>query len=336
LLATVSDKIEETSMMKTTSNKYYVLAIAVLLGASGAWLSRSTESTGSVAAHRAQNKMDASSTRKTEGTENVVVEGGSNDLLRGKVQETIDVQNYTYLRIKQTATPAEKNELVVWAAIPKSSVKIGQEVTIVGAQRMEGFKSTTLKRTFDVIYFGELRNGAGSMGQLPAGQLPAGQLPAGQLPAGHPKIDSNGVPWTNSANESASRDASNVDMAAVHGTPKNGILSVPVGSVARAPGSLGYTVAEVVRSRKELQGKNVRVRGIVVKSTSGVLGKTFVHVQDGSGSESNSDFDLTITTAQDASVGSKVLFEGVVVIDKDFGAGYRYPVLVENARRVDE
>jgi hypothetical protein len=318
-------------MIKTTSNKYYVLAIAVLLGASGAWLSRSTESTGSVVVHRAQNNMDASSTRKIEGTENVATEGGSNDLLRGKVLETIDVQNYTYLRIKRTATPAEKSEIVVWTAIPKSSVKVGQDVTIEGAQRMEGFKSTTLKRTFDVIYFGELRNGAGSVEQLPAGQLPAGQLPAG-----HPKMDPNDAQRTNSANEIASLEASNVDMAAVHGTPKAGTLSVPVGSVARAPGSLGRTVSEVVRSRKELQGKNVRVRGIVVKSTSGVLGKTFVHVQDGSGSDSNSDFDLTITTDQDVSVGSKVLFEGAVVIDKDFGAGYRYPVLVENARWVDE
>jgi hypothetical protein len=270
--------------------------------------------------------MDASSTRKIEGTKNVATEGGSNDLLRGKVLETIDVQNYTYLRIKRTATPAEKSGLVVWAAIPKSSVKVGQDVTIEGAQRMESFESTTLKRTFDVIYFGELRNGAGSMVQLSAAQLPAG----------HPKIDPNDAQRTNSANESDSLEGSNVDMAAVHGTPKAGTLSVPVGSVARAPGSLGHTVSEVVHSRKELQGKNVRVRGIVVKSTSGVLGKTFVHVQDGSGSESNRDFDLTITTDQDVSVGSKVLFEGAVVIDKDFGAGYRYPVLVENARRVDE
>jgi len=73
--------------------------------------------------------------------------------------------------------------------------------------------------------------------------------------------------------------------------------------------------------------------GVVVKSTSGVLGKTFVHLRDGSGNAKSGDHDLTVTTEQTASVGSTMLFEGTVVTDKDFGAGYSYPVLVKTPRR---
>jgi hypothetical protein len=122
----------------------------------------------------------------------------------------------------------------------------------------------------------------------------------------------------------------------MHGKPTAGPSTVSVGVVERAPGNLGRTVAELVRDRKSLEGKTVRVRGVVVKSTSGVLNRTFIHVRDGSGSEKSGDHDVTITITDEAAVGTKAIFEGTVVTDKDFGSGYNYPVLIENARMVNE
>ena len=91
----------------------------------------------------------------------------------------------------------------------------------------------------------------------------------------------------------------------------------------------GHTVAELFESRTELSGKTVSVRGKVVKFSPKIMGKNWVHLKDGTGA-SGSD-DLTITTAASAKVGDTVLVRGVVATDKDFGYGYRYELLIEDA-----
>jgi hypothetical protein len=78
------------------------------------------------------------------------------------------------------------------------------------------------------------------------------------------------------------------------------------------------------------------VRGVVVKSTPGVLGRTFAHLRDGSGDAARKDNDLTVTSEQPLEVGQTVLVQGTVVTDKDFGSGYKYDVLLTDARRVEQ
>jgi len=56
-----------------------------------------------------------------------------------------------------------------------------------------------------------------------------------------------------------------------------------------------------------------------------------LHLQDGSGDAAEGTHDLTVTSDAVAAVGTVVTVTGTVVIDQDFGAGYVYPVLVENA-----
>jgi hypothetical protein len=107
-----------------------------------------------------------------------------------------------------------------------------------------------------------------------------------------------------------------------------------VEKVARAKGALGRTVAELFAERAALEGKTARVHAVVVKCVEGVLGKNFLHVKDGSGSAADSD--LAVTTSALPVLGSRVLLEGTVAKDKDFGMGYRYPVLLEDARLVGE
>jgi hypothetical protein len=91
------------------------------------------------------------------------------------------------------------------------------------------------------------------------------------------------------------------------------------------------SVADVWAKRASLVGKRVTVRGKVVKFNPAILGRNWVHVQDGSGTKSNGSDDLTITTAAPASIGEVIALTGTVAVKKDFGAGYAYEVMLENA-----
>jgi len=92
------------------------------------------------------------------------------------------------------------------------------------------------------------------------------------------------------------------------------------------------TIAKLVSDKKSYEGKTIKVRGQVTKFNSGIMGKNWVHIQDGS--ESQGSFDLTITTDVTASPGETVTFEGKIILDKDFGYGYFYKILMEDGKSV--
>lgn len=98
----------------------------------------------------------------------------------------------------------------------------------------------------------------------------------------------------------------------------------------------GKTVEEIVKNRADLAGKTVAVRGKVVKYNGGILGKNWLHIQDGSGAAADGTNDLAVTTDAQVSVGDVVVVRGPVSVDKDFGAGYAYEVIVENAEVTKE
>lgn len=98
---------------------------------------------------------------------------------------------------------------------------------------------------------------------------------------------------------------------------------------ASADEAVRKTVSALYEEKKTLAGQLVRVQGKVVKVNNGILGRNFLHVQDGTGGQSTND--LTVTSAQTATVGDQVTVTGRVVVDKDFGSGYLYPLLVEDA-----
>ena len=119
-------------------------------------------------------------------------------------------------------------------------------------------------------------------------------------------------------------------MAAAHsGQPKvefTGGVKVP-----KASGPDARTVAEVIGKGRELKDKTVLIRGKVVKFSSGIMSKNWIHLRDGSGSAADKTDDLLVTTLDQAKVGDVVVVKGLVRTDKDFGAGYVYKVLVEEA-----
>jgi hypothetical protein len=218
--------------------------------------------------------------------------------LKGKVVERLDAPPYSYIRL-QTA----KGE--AWAAVPKTEIANGQEVTVAGAMPMTDFESKTLKRKFATVYFGTL---GGAEGQAQA---------AAQPPAAPASMGGEGGPPAN--------------MAAQHAAAAAGPTEVADVKVAKASGTDARTVSEVHAQRASLKEKAVTIRGKVVKFNEGIMGRNWVHLRDGSGT-AGKDNDITVTTGDKATVGDVVVAKGTVRIDKDFGQGYAYPVIVEDAK----
>jgi hypothetical protein len=180
----------------------------------------------------------------------------------------------------------------IWAAGPTVAIKVGDAVSIQGGMRNKDFYSQTLKRKFDDVYFVEAIHVGGSACQADAAKS--------GMPPHHPALTSAEAP--------ASAD-SVIE-----------VLQKPKG---------GKTVAEVWAEKTALSGKQVVVRAKVVKVVSNILGKNFLHLRDGSGSEGNND--LTVTTKDKLKVGQIVTATGLITTDKDFGSGYRYDVIMEDA-----
>lgn len=217
--------------------------------------------------------------------------------LSGTVLETMDVPEYTYLKLKTAQGE-------VWAAVGSAKVEKGQEVTVVNPALMQNFKSETLNRTFEQIYFGNLaKEGAGAanphagMGMGMGGNM--GAAPQGDVAGPHP----GGL------------------------TPAADLGEI---KVAKAEGDNAFTVAEVHQKGADLANKPVVVRAKVVKFNANIMGKNWVHLRDGSGDAKDRSNDLAVTTAAQVKVGDEVLLKGVLHKDRDFGSGYKYPLIVED------
>lgn len=118
------------------------------------------------------------------------------------------------------------------------------------------------------------------------------------------------------------------EMPAPHPIPTAPTESVDLSGIAKAEG--GKTIAEVFADKAGLAGQTVVFRGRVVKVNAGIMGKNWLHVRDGSGVEGTND--LTVTTTEVLpNVGDTVLVTGAVAVDKDFGMGYRYDLIIEDA-----
>ena len=196
--------------------------------------------------------------------------------ISGTVVETMDAGGYTYAKIDRGTTP-------VWVAGPTTKLAVGMVVGKMTGTLMAGFRSNTLNRTFDQIYF---------INEFPV----TGSAPANPHPV------AGGSPTAPDAK---------------------------VTPLEKAAG--GQTIAEVFAGKVTLAGKPVVIRGKVVKVNNGILGSNWLHIQDGSGAAGTNDLTVT-SVAETANLGDVVVVRGTVVRDKDFGAGYKYDVLIENAK----
>jgi hypothetical protein len=189
-----------------------------------------------------------------------------------------------------TYVKVDTGSQIIWAAAPEFQVKVGDEVNIAPGMPMKDFSSKTLNRTFELIYF---VNSITVIGDE-------------QITSEIAKMHS-----TLSLDTKTPATSTGIDFADV---------KKPEG---------GKSIAEIYAEKDELAGKEVMVRGRVVKFNSEILGKNWIHLQDGTGTKGTND--LTITTDITAKVGDMILVSGVVVKDKDFGLGYTYNIIIENA-----
>ena len=89
------------------------------------------------------------------------------------------------------------------------------------------------------------------------------------------------------------------------------------------------TIEALYQEKADLSGHQVQLHGKIVKVNNAIMNRNFLHLQDGTGKEGKND--LTITSQDTAEVGDEVIVTGTIAVDKDFGAGYTYPILLEQA-----
>ncbi len=92
----------------------------------------------------------------------------------------------------------------------------------------------------------------------------------------------------------------------------------------------GTSLAELFSAKNSFSGKSIIVKGKVVKVNNGIMDKNWIHIVDGTQFENK--VDLAITTIETVNVGDIVTFKGVIILDKDFGQGYIYDILMEEAK----
>jgi hypothetical protein len=259
--------------------------------------------------------------------------GGESTVLSGSVLETLAASQYTYLRLG-TANGE------IWAAVPSASIAVGTQVTVENVARMTAFKSATLKRTFDVIYFGTLSSGAQKLAAPRFSPVDALAQADGEqaLPPGHPNIGNSELGAVGNADP---LPAGHPDIGGPTASPHAQAAtasSSAVAAVAVAParGSNAHTILQLSAQHAQLTGQRVRVRGQVTKVTAGVQGHTFFHLRDGNPSDKGPASDLVVTSDSTPERGQVATFEGTLRTDFDVGIGYKYPILLENAVLVSE
>ncbi len=215
--------------------------------------------------------------------------------LTGILREQIPVEPYVYVRL-------ETVDGDIWAAVNEAPLTIGASVTVYNAFAMEQFASETLNRTFELIYFGALEPLRGMEGGATMNGGAAGAAGASEAFPG------------------------------ASGTPLAEVAKV--GPVKRASGANARTIGEVWGEKVHLIGATVSIRGVVVKYNPGVMGKNWIHLQDGSGDAANGTHDLVVTSLDAAAVGDTVTVTGTVQTNRDVGAGYVFALLVEDAKIV--
>lgn len=181
-----------------------------------------------------------------------------------------------------------------WIAVPKMNALVGETYYFQEFMEMQNFQSKDLQRNFPSVYFIQ-----GISTTLPKAKTKSDAKMS--MPAGH-----------------------NTKMQSKMNT------TAKTGGVSIEPAKGGISIATLYTNKNQYNGKTVLIKGLVVKANFEIMKKNWFHIQDGTG-ETN-DFDLTITSLEkDIKVGDIITFEGKIILDKDFGHGYAYDVLMENA-----
>ncbi|HIP40518.1 MAG TPA: DNA-binding protein [Desulfocapsa sulfexigens] len=238
--------------------------------------------------------------------------------LTGKVLETMDAGGYTYLKVDTGLSQP-------WVAIPQTKVTVGQEVTYEPGMVMKNFASKTLNRTFDSIVFSS--GLVGSNGNPHGGGM-------GSMPSPHGKKAVSDDSFASAVMAEGGAAAVQQQPAAGSGGSLGAMAPFSEISVEKAKGDNAYTVSEIFAKPEDLNGKTVRIQGKVVKFSPMIMGRNWVHLQDGTGDPMANTHDLVVTTSEKVENGKTITMEGILAANKDFGAGYKYVAIIEEAKTV--
>ena len=231
--------------------------------------------------------------------------------ITGTVVETMNASGYTYLLVASGGVQT-------WVAIPEASITKGSQVSYLDGMEMTDFTSKTLNKTFSRIIF--------------SAGLAENQGPASPATAEKTQDDSFAA-----ALQAEQKDSGTLPPTAqITGGSAVAIAPLQEISIPKAKGDNGYSVEEIFTKRKELAGKKIRIQGKVVKFNLNIMGKNWVHLQDGSGDPLHNSHDLVVTTEATPVMDEVVTMEGILAADKDFGAGYKYSAIVEQATLLKE
>ncbi len=235
------------------------------------------------------------------------VDAAAAETASGTVVETMNAPGYTYMLVADGGGQT-------WVAIPETKVETGAKVRYSKGMEMKNFTSKTLNKTFETIIFS-----AGLVAD-------AGEAP----PAAAADNSFAAAVKSEQAGAGAAPAAAQV-MPQSSGGSSGAVAPLQEISVAKAEAENGYAVEELFAKAKELNGKKVRLRGKVVKFSPNIMGKNWVHVQDGTGNPLSNTHDMVVTTGETVAVDTVVTLEGILAADKDFGAGYKYAGIIEQA-----
>lgn len=244
----------------------------------------------------------------------------ASNALTGKVLETMDAGGYTYMKVETSAGQP-------WVAIPQAQVTVGDKVTYQPGMVMNNFSSKTLNRTFESIVF--------SSGLVGASAAPHGGGAMGGMQNPHTKKAPQGGDDSFASAVQAEGGAPAASQPAAESGGSLGAMA-PFSEikVEKAAGENAYTISEIFEQTEALNGKSVRIQGKVVKFSPMIMGRNWIHLQDGTGDPMNNTHDLVVTTSEEIKVDDTVTIEGIMTANKDFGAGYKYVAIVEEAKTI--
>lgn len=210
-----------------------------------------------------------------------------------KVLETVNGGGYTYAKVDESGN-------VYWIAGPQTSIASGNTISFLEQMVMTDFTSKALNKTFDQILFvSAIVPTGGKSAQSSTAQAAQGQAGA-------------------DAHTNCNHD-------------KELKLEPVASSIKIAKNANGYTIEELYAKKTTLKDKNVKVNAKVVKVSKNIMGKDWIHMQDGSGSAGVDDIIATAVNST-VQVGDSITASGVVKVDVDLGYGYKFPVLIEEAK----
>jgi len=123
------------------------------------------------------------------------------------------------------------------------------------------------------------------------------------------------------------------DMGMMPGTSHGSELKTDRLEISLDPEEGIASIAELFENPGAYEGKTIRVRGEVAKFNPNIMERNWIHIQDGTDFEGK--YDLTVTSLEMVELGQIVTLEGILALNRDFGYGYSYELLLEKATVIE-